>query len=216
MTSPPNAVDTSLGLGVAEMAYLLQLQDTDAARVSSSWLRLGAEVKNPEVVRAGLSSLIARGLANVDGTAVSFDSRLDAVAYTLAGAALWTQIDLLQNAGLGDSVLHVESARTKLLLQPRTMQSWFVLPQDPEISSEAAVSYVVRQHLTDHPDGGVRLRTELTAGGRQLLVRKDPDGWVCATAAGDDVGPATAPLNDDGLLQELTVFRSGQAVSGDS
>lgn len=215
MTSPSTAVDTSLGLGVAEMAYLLQLQDTEAARVSASWLRLGAEANDPEVVRAGLSSLIARGLARVDGTTVSFDSRLDTVAYTLANVALWTQIDLLQNAELGDSVLHVESDRTKLLLQPRTMQSWFVLPQDREVSAEAAESYLVRQHLTDHPDGGVRLRTAVAPGGRQFLIRKDPDGWVCAIAAGDDVGPATAPLDDDGLLRELTVFRSGQVVSGD-
>ena len=95
------------------------------------------------------------------------------------------------------------------------MQSWFVLPQDREISTEAAESYLVRQHLTDHPDGGVRLRTAVAPGGRHSY-RKDPDGWVCATAAGDDVGPATAPLDDDGLLQELTLFRSGQAVSGGS
>ena len=116
MASAPNAVDTSLGLGVAEMAYLLQLSDTQAARVSASWLRLVAEAQDPEVVRAGLSSLIARGLATVDGAAVSFDSRLDAVAYSLASAARWTQVDLLQNAELGDSVLHVETDRTKLLL----------------------------------------------------------------------------------------------------
>jgi hypothetical protein len=215
MASAPNAVDTSLGLGVAEMAYLLQLSDTQAARVSASWLRLDAEAQDPEVVRAGLSSLIARGLATVDGAAVSFDSRLDAVAYTLASAGRWTQVDLLQNAELGDSVLHVETDRTKLLLQPRTMQSWFILPQDREISVEAAESYLVRSHLADHPDGGVRLRTELSAGGRQFLVRKDPNGWVCATAEGDDVAVPTAPLDDDGLLQELTLFRSGQAVSSD-
>ena len=216
MTSAPGGVDTSLGLGVAEVAYLLQLQDNEAVRASASWLRLDAEAKDPEVVRAGLSSLIARGLAMVDGTAVSFDSRLDAVAYTLASDARWTQIDLLQSAEMGDSVLHVESDKTKLLLQPRTMQSWFILPQDPEITSEAAQSYLVREHLTEHPDGGVRLRTESTTGGRQLLIRKTADGWVCATAEGGEVGPSSPPLDDAGLLQELARYRSGTVVTSDS
>ncbi|KRE79611.1 hypothetical protein [Arthrobacter sp. Soil763] len=208
MTSAPSAVDISLGLGVAEMAYLLQLQDTEAARISASWLRLDDEAQDPEVVRAGLSALIARGLATVDGAAVSFDSRLDAVAYSLATPARWTQIDLLRSAELGDSVLHVETAKTKFLLQPRTMQSWFVLPQDEAISAEAAQAYVIREHLTEHPDGGVRLRSEPGGGGRQLLVRKDHDGWVCATAENDQVGAASAPLDDAGLLQELGSCRS--------
>ena len=209
MTSAPSAVDISLGLGVAEMAYLLQLQDTEAARLSASWLRLSEEARDPEVVRAGLSALIARGLATVDGAAVTFDSRLDAVAYSLSTPARWTQIDLLRSAELGDSVLHIETARTKLLLQPRTMQSWFVLPQDEAISAEAAQAYVIREHLTEHPDGGVRLRSE-PRGGLQLLVRKDEGGWVCATAEDDQVGASTAPLDDDGLLEELVSYRSAK------
>lgn len=210
------AEDHSTGFGIAEMAYILQLQDTEAASRSADWLRLHDETANVDLIRAGLSSLVARGMAMANAESeFSFSLEVDVVAYTVANAARWTQIDLLQSATLGDSVLHIESDRTKLLLQPRTMQAWFALPQDPALSPEAAQSYVVRDHLTNHPDGGARLRTDGPEGQFGLLVRKAPEGWICATVAGDDVGPATAPLSDEGLRRSLRLFRTGQPLAND-
>lgn len=214
MTIAPE--DSSIGFGIAEMAYILQLQDTAAATESATWLRLKDESANLDMIRAGLSSLVARRMAMANAESeLSFTPQVDVVAYTLAKAARWTQIDLLQSAVLGDSVLHVESDRTKLLFQPRTMQAWFVLPQDPATSAEAAQSYVVRDHLATHPDGGVRLRTSGPQGQYELLVRKEAKGWVCATVAGDDVGPATVPLDEDGLHRCLVSFRSGLPLTDD-
>lgn len=202
--------DTSLGFGLAEMAYILQLQDTGAAASSARWLRLDDESADIDMVRAGLSSLVARGLASISqDTAVTFDQRVDVVAYTVAMATRWTQIDLLQNAELGDTVLHLESDKCKLLLQPRTMQAWFALPQDQGVSAEAAESFLVRSHLDAHPTGGTRLRTTGPEGDFQMLVRRDPAGWVCARVAGDDVGQESEPLDEAGLLQALSDFRSG-------
>ena len=208
--------DHSVGFGIAEMAYLLQLRETEAARRSAAWLRLSDETVNPDLRRAGLSSLIARGMAVVtDGSDVSFTQPVDVVAYTVANAERWTQLDLLRSEALGDTVLEIESDRTKLLFQPRTMQAWFVLPQDPNLPAEAAQSRVVRRHLDTHPSGGVRLRTEGPPGHSELVVRRVAGGWVCATVDGAAVGPATAPLSDEGLLQSLQSFRSGLAVAHD-
>jgi hypothetical protein len=202
--------DTSTGFGIAEMAYILQLQDTAAARESADWLRLKDETASPDLIRAGLSSLVARGLAIVnDESEVTFALPVDVVAYTVANAARWTQIDLLQSAVMGDTVLHIQSDRTKLLFQPRTMQAWFVLPQDPTLTAEAAQSYVIRDHLQNHPDGGVRLKTNGPDRLFELLVRREAEGWVCAAVAGDDVSPATTPLSDEGLRRALVSFRSG-------
>jgi len=208
--------DNSIGFGLAEMAYILQLQDTAAASESAHWLRLKDESADLEMIRAGLSSLVARGMATANAESeLSFTPQVDVVAYTLANAARWTQIDLLQSAVLGDTVLQIESDRTKLLFQPRTMQAWFVLPQDPAISAEAAQSYVVRDHLAAHPEGGVRLRSSGPEGQFGLLVRSETDGWVCATVDGDDVGPATAPLSEDGLRRSLLSFRTGLPLTDD-
>jgi hypothetical protein len=210
------AVDNSVGFGFAEMAYILQLQDTKAADRSAAWLRLADEAASRELQRAGLSSLVARGMAHVaDGSDVSFAQPVDVVAYTVAKAERWMQLDLLQSAALGDTVVQIESDRTKLLFQPRTMQSWFVLPQDQGLSAEAAQSHVVRRHLESHPSGGVRLRAEGPEGQFELVVRRGTDGWICATVDGDTIGPATDPLTDEALLKWLQSFRSGLALAND-
>ncbi len=209
MTEPQTVADTSVGFGRAEMAYLVQLQETAGSLASASWLRLDAESGSQDLISAGLSSLIARGMATVEGTNVEFDRRVDIVAYTLANATRWTQTDLLLNAQSGDSVLQAESDRTTLLFQPRTMLSWFVLPQDPNVSVEAAQSLIVREHLTKNPDGGVRIRSGLNRSPRQLLIRKSPQGWTYAVAQGDLVGAEALAQSQEDLAAALAGFTSG-------
>ncbi|HJV99068.1 MAG TPA: hypothetical protein VJ617_08240, partial [Arthrobacter sp.] len=81
-------------------------------------------------------------------------------------------------------------------------------PQDPKISAEAAEAYIVRDHLTKNPDGGVRIRTGLLRGRRQLLIRKDSRGWVHALALDDVVGDESVAQTDDELTAALSAFRS--------
>ncbi|MBT2594519.1 hypothetical protein [Arthrobacter sp. ISL-72] len=213
MTTAQTTVDTSIGFGLAEMAYLLHLQSTAGSQASASWLRLTEESENQEMVRAGLSSLIARGLASVTGSDVEFDERVDVVAYTMANAVRWSQLDLLLDAKGGDSVLHAESDRTKLILQPRTMMSWFALPQDPAISAEAAEAIIVRSHLNQNPGGGVRIRSGLHRSSRQMLVRKEDHGWIHALALDDVVGIEALARSDDDLTAALAAFRADERAT---
>ena len=218
MTEVQAVEDISLGFGIADMAYLLQLQNTQASITSAAMLRLGDEAKEAGLARAGLSSLIARGLAKVaPDSAVSFDPRIDVVAYTVANAVRWTQLDLLQSAEVGDTVLQIESDKTRLLLQPRTMLTWFAVPQDPVVSPEAAGSYVIAQHLLEHPDGGVRIRTTGPAGSAELLVRRDEDHWVYAPLDGDVVGTQAIAADEAGLTGALRELRAttGNAAHGE-
>jgi hypothetical protein len=208
MTAEQTETDTSVGFGEAEMAYLLHLQATEESRASASWLRLTEESENQDLVRAGLSSLIARGLATVNGSDIDFDMRVDVVAYTLANARRWTQLDLLVDAERADSVLHAESDRTTLIFQPRTMMSWFALPQDPKLSAVAAEAFVIRDHLNRNSGGGVRVRSGLHRSARQLLIRKDTRGWVYAVAVDDVVGPEASAPTDEDLTAALSAFRS--------
>jgi hypothetical protein len=206
MTEAQTATDTSLGFGVAEMAYLVQLQDTDESRASAAWLRLKEESENKQLVSAGLSSLIARRLAAVDGTNVEFDAKVDAVAYTLSHAAKWTQLDLLMDAQRADSVLHAEAGKISLIFQPRTMMSWFVLPQDAHFSKEAAEAFIVREHLLKYPEGGVKIRSGRVPSSQQLLIRKDTRGWAHTIAQGDVVGPEQLATTSEDLTAVLKAF----------
>jgi hypothetical protein len=150
-------------------------------------------------------------------SAVSFDPRIDVVAYTVANAVRWTQLDLLQSAEVGDSVLQIESDKTRLLLQPRTMLTWFAVPQDAGVSPEAAGSYVIAQHLLEHPDGGVRIRTTGPAGSAELLVRRDEDHWVYAPLDGDVVGTQAIAADEAALAGALRELRAttGNAAHGE-
>ncbi|RDV09815.1 hypothetical protein DXK94_13000 [Arthrobacter sp. RT-1] len=212
MTEIRNAEDYSLGFGIADMAYVLQLQDTPASLTSTEQFRLLDESKDAGLVRAGLSSLIARGLAEVgQDSVVTFDPRVDAVAYTVANAVRWTQLDLLRSSELGDSVLHVESDRTRLLFQPRTMLTWFAVPQDSTVSAERAEVFLISEHLREHPDGGVRIRTAGPGGTAELLVRRDEDNWVCASVEGGVVGDQTSVEDEAGLINVLGAVRASSA-----
>jgi hypothetical protein len=147
-------------------------------------------------------------MATVSGTKVEFDSRVDVLAYTLAEARRWTQLDLLLNAQGGDSVLQAETDRTTLLFQPRTMMAWFVLPQDPKVPAVAGQSFIVRDHLAKNQDGGVRVRSGLQRSSRQLLIRRSSAGWAHAIAMGDVVGAEHLAHSEDELTAALAAFRS--------
>ncbi|MDQ0663420.1 hypothetical protein QFZ35_001918 [Arthrobacter ulcerisalmonis] len=216
MTEVKDAEDYSLGFGIADMAYLLQLQKTPGSLTSAERLRLLDESRDAGLVRAGLSSLIARGLAKVASDAVvTFDSRVDVVAYTLAHAVQWTQLDLLKSSELGDTVLHFESDKTRLLFQPRTMLTWFAVPQDSGVTAENAETYLISEHLREHPNGGVRIRTEGPAGSAELVVKRDNEHWVWATVAEGVVGDQTAAEDETALLHVLKEVRATARRDGD-
>ncbi|MDF2052381.1 hypothetical protein [Arthrobacter sp. Cr_A7] len=217
MSQLPGIEDRSVGFGFADMAYILQLESTRASETSASWLRLADETRDPGLVRAGLSSLIARGLATVaPDLTVSFDTRLDVVAYTVANAERWTQLDLLDSAETGDTVLHIESDKTKLLFQPRTMLAWFALPQDPDVAPEAAQSFVVREHLREHAHGGVRIRTLGSMGPAELLVRREDSHWICAPVHGDIVGKHVVAPDETALTGILSDLRVGEGIAANA
>lgn len=209
MTEVKDTQDYSLGFGIADLAYVLQLQDTPASVTSAERLRLLPESQDAGLVRAGLSSLIARGLAKVaPDSVVTFDPRVDIVAYTLGHAERWTQLDLLKSSDLGDTVLHVESDKTRLLFQPRTMLTWFAVPQDSGVSAEAAETYLISEHLRENPDGGVRIRTEGTAGQGEFVVKRDDGNWVCATVENGVVGDQRSAADEKALLGFLREVRA--------
>lgn len=215
MTEVKAAEDHSLGFGFAELAYILQLQETPASQTSAERLRLLDESRDSGFIRAGLSSLIARRLAQVaKDSVVTFDSRVDVVVYTLAHAVRWTQLDLLESSELGDSVLHVESDKTRLLFQPRTMLTWFAVPQDGGVTAERAETYLMREHLRNHPDGGVRLRTEGAAGSGEVLVKRDNDNWVYAAVSEGVVGEPKVAVDETALLYAVQEVRTAVGEDG--
>jgi hypothetical protein len=199
---------TAIGFGYAEIAYLLKRMSTPEAEMSATVLRLKEEMDSDILPVAGASSLLGRGFATIVDEEIEVQEAAVPVAYALGRATLWTEISLI-HADTIDSLVHVESDPVKLLMQPRTLFTWFVFAQDPDMSGPHAELEVIQQHVRQHPGGTAMLRARISGAESLLLVRPDGDGWAVGTVETglDDVvertGLSTAELGD--AIAELRV-----------
>ena len=128
----PEQTPSAVGFGYAEIAYLLKRMSTPEAEMSATVLRLTEEMNSDVLPAAGASSLLGRGFATVVDEEIQVQEAALPVAFALSRATLWTEISLI-NSDIIDTVVHVESDPVSLLLQPRTLLTWFVFAQDPDV-----------------------------------------------------------------------------------
>lgn len=149
-TTYPDAI----GFGFAEIATLASMRGGDAAMSSAEALRVAEYLNNQELVTAGASSLVARGLATVeDDGELSVSGPTAAVATALSSATRRMEISLLTADG-GDSVIGIESPDIHLLFQPRAYLTWWAMAQRSDLSAAEANLFIVKEHLRVNPQGG--------------------------------------------------------------
>ncbi|MBT2567331.1 hypothetical protein J7I84_12655 [Arthrobacter sp. ISL-85] len=204
------APDSAVGFGFAEVAFMLKMFGTASATKSAEVLRLEAEVDTDRLCVAGASSLLGRGFATI-GEDLELEGPAVAVAYALARAQRWTEISLI-TPEFTDTVVHVESDNVSVLLQPRTLESWFVFAQDPAFPGAEAELAIIKEHVSNHPGGTAFIRVRTLAGDEHLLIRPDADGW----ATGKILDPSqdvveTTGLDNLGLLGRVLAAR-GEAA----
>lgn len=190
-TESINLPDMAVGFGFAEIAYLIRRFDTDAARKSAQVLRLEEEVQSDPICVAGGSSLLARGFASVDDD-LELEGPAVPTAYALSRAGRWTEISLVDGEKT-DTVVHVESDKVSVLMQPRTLGTWFVFAQDPSIDGADAQLSLIKEHRRTHPEGTAFVRVKSISGEDHLLIRPEGLGWA--------VGKVIDPTRD---VEEIT------------
>ena len=201
------ASDSAIGFGFAEIAYMLRMFGTPAAKKSAEVLRLEGEVDTERLCVAGASSLLARGFASI-GEDLELEGPAVAVAYALAKADRWTEISLI-TAEYTDTVVHIESDNVSLLLQPRMLETWFVFAQDPAVPGGEAELSIIEEHVRNHPEGTAFVRARMIDGEHHLLIRPDAGGWAVGKVPDptQDVVETTG-LDSAGLLGRLLDTRS--------
>ena len=165
------AIPDAIGYGFAEMAALASLRGGDAAVLSAEALRVGNYLGDTDMVSAGASSLVARGLATAESDGLlAVAGPTAAVAAVLSSASRRMEISLLTVEG-SDSVIAMENEDIHLLFQPRSYFTWWAMAQRPDVTAAEANFAVIRQHLHNNPQGGatIRRREELT--GQTLYVK---------------------------------------------
>jgi hypothetical protein len=100
-------------------------------------------------------------------------------AYALSKADRWTEISLVDDRKT-DTVVHVESDKVSLLMQPRTLGTWFIFAQDPDINGADAQLSLIEEHIRNHPEGTAFIRVKSISGEDHLLIRPDGSGWAVA------------------------------------
>lgn len=198
---------TSAGFGYSELAYILRSFDTAASARSAQVLRMQEDTANEALCLAGASSLLAHGYASYsDGT--RFEIPAAPVAYALANARVWSQIELL-TAESNDTVVHVESDEVSMLLQPRMLMSWFAFAQNPYLDGSEAILDVLEEHVRQHPEGTALLRTFNLDQEKHLLIRRDRDGWTTGVVpVPDSDAVETAGLDRASFLDQIRATRT--------
>ncbi|MGF9649966.1 hypothetical protein AAIH32_18580 [Pseudarthrobacter oxydans] len=203
------AIPDAIGYGFAEMAALASLRGGDAAVLSAEALRVGNYLGDTDIVSAGASSLVARGLATAesDGLLVVAGPTA-AVAAVLSSASRRMEISLLTAEG-GDSVIAMENEDIHLLFQPRSYFTWWAMAQRPDVTAAEANFVVIRQHLHNNPQGGATIRRREEPTGQTLYVKNGGGGsWTIGTANAQqkDIVETTG-LDDAALLDQIRTIR---------
>ncbi|UEL27631.1 hypothetical protein [Pseudarthrobacter sp. L1SW] len=207
--TPAQGIPDAIGYGFAEMAALASLRGGDAAVLSAEALRVGSYLGDRDMVSAGASSLVARGLATAgsDGL-LAVAGPTAAVATVLSSASRRMEIALLTAEG-GDSVIAMESADIHLLFQPRSYFTWWAMAQRPDVTAAEANLMVIKQHLHSNPQGGATVRRREEPTGQTLYVKNGGGGtWTIGTsnAQQKDIVEATG-LDDAALLDQIRTIR---------
>jgi hypothetical protein len=211
MTETPTGTPTvpdALGFGFAEIATLASLRGGDASVSSAEALRVDSYLGDTDMISAGASSLVARGLAaaGTDGK-LAVAGPTAAVATALSSATRRMEISLLTAEG-GDSVIGVESPDIQLIFQPRAYFTWWAMAQRPDLTAAEANLMVIKQHLRDNPQGGATLRRREDATGQTLYVKKGTGSWSVGTSkrGQQDISEITG-LDDAALLAQIRTIR---------
>ena len=209
ITTEAATIPDAIGYGFAEMVTLASLQRGDASVHSAEALRVDGYMDNTDMVSAGASSLVARGLAKAENDGLlSVSGPTAAVAALLSSALRRIEISLLTAEG-GDSVVFMENDDIHLLFQPRAYFTWWAMAQRPDVTAAEANLMVIKQHLDSNPGGGATLRRREDPTGQTLYVKNGGDGsWTTGISTPKQADIAeTKGVDDAGLLHQIRAIR---------
>lgn len=179
MTGSTPAVEP-IGITAHELRYLFSLESTDVARSNMRRFVLPDAGDESDVIGAGASTLLVRGLATVTDGRLVLGEIAGLIGYVITHATAWTEIALL-SAEVTDGALILTSDDVSLLFTPRSLAIFEAVALRPGSQVRDTVLPLARAFLGESTDRIAVVRTSAGSGERSAaVVRNGTDRWRVA------------------------------------
>lgn len=186
------------GFGWAELRFLLGQHQTPSANASARSLGFDAAPTDASAASAGLSSLLARGLAAPVGDRAVTRGEAALIETVLARGVRWSGISV-RGAQAADLLVLIEDGGALALFQPRSLGTWFVGLTNETAQPAAPVGRSLTASFEIHGRVPFAIETrtlDAVVGAR--FFRPADDGWTVAEAP---AGQARSIAQDEFLTE---------------
>lgn len=179
-------VDESMGgFGIAEIQYLLSRFSNQAAAVGAATLQAEYPAENKDMLLAGASSLLARGLlAAEDGETMSPKGLAAAALFALGNSNRWVSIAFTSD-GQGAGVVYFLNKEVNLMMQGRGLGGWFASAQQADADVTASWLEMAKIFDQDNENAAIIFTaTDEKSNLSNVALRARPGGWEAAAGTG--------------------------------
>ena len=196
-------MDDALVLTYAELEFLLRSQEPGPVDVCGQ-LELGPAEELDAAARAGVSSLLARGLCTLGGEGGSDVTPTPEVSAVIAGLTTATEatraLGWVQGRPVLVHLLYGPVAR--LVLMPAQYGQYTVMALDPELTVAEQLSRFVDSCLGEAAESAVVIQSRTAEATVGIAVARDGAGaWFVSDSVGDP--DSAMPVTRDGVLARI-------------
>jgi hypothetical protein len=184
-----------LTLTTAEITFILTFAEDPQRARAYPRLRITPEDRADAVARAGLSSLVVRGLVAGNGNEITLSPAVATVLQGLSEPSLWVSISALTSDAADAAHLYAHSSGM-FLLSPRAYGCFEVQGVRRGIAPAEIIGSVTRRFVLDRRPAMVSCQVESAAGEKSAALLVDAGGSA-SVAVGET--RTTVPSLDEAL-----------------
>ena len=154
-----------------ELGFLLAGREDASANRSRELLGIPVVNEGDELLKIGLSSLIARGYIEDNAEKVLPRNEAGLVGYTLGTASHWISI-LAATTEKSDLTIFVQGESLCVMVRRAPVGTYDIVPLEPGSTVADAVEKGARKLLDAHDDVAIMLRAASTTDDGALFVRR--------------------------------------------
>lgn len=188
-----------------ELAYLLAGRDDVSARTSRDVFGIPVVEQGDPALQAGVSSLVARGLIDLEQDSVLPRNEAGLVGFALGTATQWIALTVRVPEGL-DLVVFVEAQGLGMMVRGAPELTLDFVPFQPGATAQSVARDSIAR-LLSRTDADLMIRVQGLSGAQKaLFVRVRPEGLGIGhdpVFPGDENWPAEDLVIEDATLEQV-------------